>query len=156
ARLGEMEMLAAAGFRWVRMDFTWSAIEQNRGVYNFAAYDELVATLDRFGIRAIFILDYVNPLYDGGLAPHTEAGRQAFAKWAAASVKRFAGKGIVWEIYNEPNIAPFWLPKPKVQDYVQLALATSKAIKIAAPDEIIVGPATSQIDMPFLEACFKA
>ena len=28
---GEMEMLAAAGFKWVRMDFTWAGTERKTG-----------------------------------------------------------------------------------------------------------------------------
>src|SRR5689334_25384130 len=77
-RPGEMEMLAAGGFRFVRMDFGWGAIERQRKVYDFAAYDRLMAALEARQIRAVFILDYGNPLYDGGLAPHTDAGREAF------------------------------------------------------------------------------
>ena len=154
-RAGELEMIAGAGFRWVRMDFDWGRTEPRRGEYDFSAYDRLVAELERKRLRALFILDYVNPLYDGGQSPHSEAGRAGFARWAAAAVKRLSGKGILWEIYNEPNIAPFWRPKVNAPDYVQLALATSKAIREAAPSETIVGPATSGIDLPFLEECFK-
>src|SRR5450432_2718333 len=60
---GEMEMLAAAGFKWVRMDIDWGSTEKKKGEYDFSAYDRLVAALDKFKIRAVFILDYGNPLY---------------------------------------------------------------------------------------------
>src|SRR5690242_3720046 len=41
-RPGEMEMIAAAGMRIVRMDFGWGAIERKAGEYDFSAYDRLV------------------------------------------------------------------------------------------------------------------
>src|SRR3954470_22393977 len=69
-RPGEMEMLAGAGFRFVRMDFGWGGTERNRGEYDFAEYERLLAALDRHAIRAVFILDYSNRLYDDGLSPH--------------------------------------------------------------------------------------
>jgi hypothetical protein len=156
ARPGEMKMLADAGFRFVRMDFDWAKIESTRGRYDYSAYDRLVKSLDEFGIRAVFILDYANPLYDDNRSPDSDEGRRAFARWAAESVQHFAGKKILWEMYNEPNITPFWRPKPNTDDYVKLALAVGKAIREAAPGEAYVGPACSGVDLPFLEACFKA
>lgn len=88
AQPGEIEMLAAAGFRWVRMDFAWAATERERGQYDFAAYDRLMQALDAHGIRALFILDYGNALYDrerrrdrrgpAGLRPMGRGRRGAF------------------------------------------------------------------------------
>lgn len=153
---GEMRQLAAAGFGIVRMDLTWAGTERKAGAYDFAAYDRLLAALDAHKVRALFILDYGNKLYDDGLSPHTDAGRAAFAKWAAAAASHFKGRGVLWEIWNEPNHANFWKPKANVDDYVKLALIASKAIHEAAPSEIVIGPATSEVDLPFLEACFKA
>lgn len=153
---GEMEMLAAAGFTWIRMDFDWNQVEYERGKYRFDAYDRLVAALEKHRIRPLFILDYVHRLYDDAQSPHSDEAIQAFARFAAASARHYAGKGVVWEMYNEPNIFPFWRPKPNVNDYVRLALAVGKAIREAAPNEVYVGPATSGIDFRFLEACFKA
>ena len=49
---GEMKMIAAAGFRWVRMDFKWDATERERGHYDFSAYDRLMQSLDQFKLRA--------------------------------------------------------------------------------------------------------
>ncbi|MCW1735065.1 cellulase family glycosylhydrolase [Anaerorudis cellulosivorans] len=154
ARPGEMEMLAAAGVKWIRMDFTWDATERERGNYDFSAYERLVASMEKYGIRGLFILDYGNRLYDDGLAPHTDEGRAAFARWATAAAKHFQGHDILWEMYNEPNIG-FWKPKPNVEDYIKLAIEVGKAIREEAPGERYIGPATSQIDMKFLEACFQ-
>jgi hypothetical protein len=152
---GEIKMLAAAGFRWVRMDFKWDVTETAAGSYDFAPYERLLAALAPYKIRALFILDYNHRLYDNGDSPHTEAGRQAFARWAAAAAKHFQGRGIIWEMYNEPNHV-FWRPQPNVGDYTKLALATGKAIRAAAPGETMTGPATAGIDFSFLEACFQA
>ena len=84
-RPGEMEMLAAAGFRWVRMDFAWEGTEREKGKYDFSAYDRLMSALDKHRIRAMFILDYANRNYDRGLSPCSEEGRRAMARWAAAA-----------------------------------------------------------------------
>jgi hypothetical protein len=154
-RPGEMEMLAGAGFKWVRMDLNWGGTERERGKYDFGAYDKLVKAMEPHGIRAIFILDYSNKLYDGGVSPHTDEGREAMARWAVAAARHFAGKGIIFEMWNEPNIG-FWKPGPNADDYAKLAVAVGKAMRAGAPDELYVGPATSTIDLKFLETCFKA
>lgn len=154
-RPGEMEMLADAGFRIVRMDLSWGATEREKGKYDFSAFDRLMTALDAHKIRALLILDYSNRHYDNGLSPSSDEGRKAFARWAVAAAQHFRGRGILWEMYNEPNIS-FWKPKPNVDDYVKLALEVGKAMREAVPEEIYIGAGTSQIDLPFLEACFKA
>ncbi len=155
-RAGEMKMIRDAGFRFVRMDFDWIRTEKEKGKYDFAAYDGLMKELEANGIRAVFILDYVNPLYDESKSPYSDDGRKAFAKWAAEAVKHFKNRGIVWEMYNEPNISRFWRPTANVDDYVKLALEVGKAIREAAPDEFYIGPAMSTIDGPFLEKGLQA
>src|SRR4051794_10449603 len=52
-RPGEMEQLAAAGFRWIRQDFAWGGIERTKGQYDFAPYDRLMAALKPYHIRPI-------------------------------------------------------------------------------------------------------
>ena len=152
---GEMKMIADGGFHWIRMDFGWEGTEREKGRYNFAAYDRLVAACEPCHVRIMFILDYANRLYDNGLSPASDEGRKAFAAWAAAAAERFKGRGILWEMYNEPNIG-FWKPRPNVDSYIALAREVGQAIRQAAPDEIYIGPAVSEMDYRFLEACFKA
>lgn len=158
---GEMQLLADSGVRWIRTDLVWLRTEVKKGQYDFSAYDRLLDHLERHRLRAILILDYGNPLYDGGFSPHTDAGRQAFARWAVAAVKHFHGRDIVWEMYNEPNILPFWTPRPNVDDYIKLAQTVGQAIHRVYPQEVIIGPALAgSVDKrgrrEFLEACFKA
>lgn len=154
-RPGEMDMLAVGGFSWIRMDLSWGGTEREKGQYDFSAYDRLMSALRPHGIRALLILDYSNRHYDGGQSPRTDEGRKAFARWAAAAAVHFRGRGILWEMYNEPNIH-FWRPEPNPEHYVLLALEVGRAIRNAAPGEIYIGPATSQVDLPFLETCFQA
>ncbi len=156
-REGELEMLRAGGFSIVRMDFTWSGIERRRGEYDFSAYDRLIAALDHEQIRAIFILDYGNAIYDGGDAPRSDEGREGFARWVVAALTHFKGRGIVWEMWNEPNIA-FCKPKPDAAAYAKLAVTVGKAIRgtPAIAHELYIGPAVSTIDLKFLETCLQA
>lgn len=152
---GEMRELAAAGFRWVRMDFNWAEIEREKGRYDFSAYDQLMAALKPYHIRPIFILDYTNKFYDHGLSPYDAAGRQAFANWVATSVEHFRGQGIVWEMYNEPN-GKFWSPKESAPNYVKLALKVGETMKETAPGETYIGPAGAVVDLWFLAYCFQS
>lgn len=166
----DLDQIAAAGFKFVRMDFTWAAIEHKKGEYDWSGYDELTANLEKRGIRALYILDYSNRHYEeevtspnpiGGKPHKTTASPQhpesvaAFARWAGAAAKRYQGRKVIWEIWNEPNIH-FWQPKPDVQQYITLALATCKAIREADPNATIVAPATSGFPWEFLETFFKS
>jgi polysaccharide biosynthesis protein PslG len=152
---GEFDMLVAAGFKVIRTDILWDQCETRKGVYDFSRWDKLFALYDKHNLRALCPLLYSNPLYDNNLSPHSDEGVQAFANFAVAAVKHFKGRGVMWEIYNEPNNV-FWRPQPNVNAYIKLARATAKAIRDAAPDEMIVGPALSGTDGAWLEPIYQA
>jgi len=152
---GEMDRFAEAGYRLARMDLAWSAVERAAGVYDFAAYDRLVTHLAKAGARPLFILDYGNPRYDHGQAPSTEAGRVAFSRFAASAAAHFRRKGVIWEIWNEPNLAQFWKPAPNAGDYAKLALATARAVRAADPGAVILAPGSSGFPWEFLETVFR-
>jgi hypothetical protein len=166
----DLDLIAAAGFKFVRMDFAWAGIETKKSVYDWSSYEELLRHLEERGLRALFILDYSNPLYEEtvtGINPlthlehRTTASPQhqesvaAFARWSAAAAKHFHGRHVIWEIWNEPNIQ-FWSPKPNVEQYTTLALATCKAIRESEPGATIIGPASSEFPWAFLETFLKS
>ncbi len=153
----DLDLIADAGFKFIRMDLTWEAIERKKGVYDFekSGYDNLTKGCSKRGIRILYILDYSNRLYESDRSVRTEQGRRAFAAFAEAAAARYSGKGILWEIWNEPNIKQFWRPQPSVDDYCKLVKATAYRLKKADNTGLVVAPATSTIPFKWLEDCFK-
>jgi len=145
----DLDMIAYAGFKLVRMDFFWHLVERERGVYDLSGYAALTEALRRRGLRPLYILDYGNPHYDGGLPPRSDEGRRAFASFARKAAEEI-GAYALWEIWNEPNIAVFWKPQPNVADYVELAKAAAGAVKAACPSCVVLAPATSGVDVDFI------
>ena len=153
----DLDLICDAGLKFIRMDLTWSGVERQKGVYDFdkTGYDALTTGCTRRGIRILYILDYSNRLYESDRSVRTEQGRKAFADFAEAAAKRYKGKGILWELWNEPNLRHFWSPQPSADDYCKLVEETAPRIKKADPSGLIVAPATSGIPFGWLEECFK-
>ena len=153
----DLDMIADAGFKLIRMDLTWALVEHDRGIYEFdkLGYDSLTEGCAERGIRILYILDYSNTLYEKGRSVSTQAGREAFAAFAEAAAERYAGRGILWEIWNEPNLKHFWDQQPSVDDYCKLVQLAGPRIKKADPNALVVAGATSQIPFEWLEGCFK-
>lgn len=167
----DLDMIAAAGFKFIRTDFVWQDIEHSKGIYDWSAYDELTDNLKKRGLSAIYILDYSNSLYEheaeakdpssGVLhreiaAPFHPESVAAFAHWAAESADHFRQSDIIWEIWNEPNVVPYWMPAADVAGYSTLASATCKQVRAVVPNSVIIGPATSQIPFPFIESFLES
>lgn len=138
--------MAAAGAKFARLDFTWAKTEPKKGVYHFRPFDHAVSAMEACGLRPLFILDYGNPLFPP--PETTRAGRNAYARWAAAAAAHFKGRHVVWEIWNEPNVG-FWkgkggLNSPRFADeYVALLKSTVHAMRSANPHCYILGGAVS-------------
>ena len=145
-----LDRFAAAGLRLVRNDLTWSRIERVPGQYDFSGPDRVVAALEQRGIHIIFILDYGNSLYGPSRAVVDDAGREAFAAFAAAAARRYGGRGHLWEIWNEPNI--FWSVQGTgiggdPAEYARLVAATVPALRAADPHgAILVGSISYILD----------
>ena len=161
----DLDLIAAAGFKFVRMDFFWADIEHEKGNYDWSAYDELTANLERRGLCAYYIFDYSHSLYETTVtdnkgnqvlaSPCHSESVAAFARWAAAAARHFHGHHIIWEIWNEPN-GSFWEPEADINAYTTLALATARAVRGANPQATIVAPATSGFPWPFLQTFLQS
>lgn len=142
----DWDAIKAAGAKFVRTDFAWGGIEKVKGQYDFSTRDKQLDALSARGLRAIYILDYRNKLY--GNPETTDEGRDAYARWAAAAARHFQGRGVIWEIWNEPNVG-FWKGNGKMNsvefadDYVTLVKKTVPAMRAADPGCYIVGGSVS-------------
>ena len=107
-------MIQAVGFKYVRMDFQWATIEKTQGVYDFSLYDPLYNECASRGIGVLGILCYGNSLYGcdifqdpDGSDLSTDTFRNGFTQFAAATAQHFKNDGIIWELWNEPNLAQY-------------------------------------------------
>ncbi|MBY0405630.1 MAG: cellulase family glycosylhydrolase [Cyanobacteria bacterium] len=155
-QINEVPLMQRAGIRLVRFNIIWSSVERKKGEYDFSSYDKLIDALSSAGIRSYVFLGFGNPVYKESMSVRTKEGRIAFAKYAAAAVKRYKGKKIIWEIWNEPNLNSFWMPSADLDQYMELVQATSIAIKAEDPEAFVVGPALSGPYSPFFERMLRA
>lgn len=158
----DLNGIKAAGFCWIRTDLTWAVVETSQGIYNFRAFDTILAALEQRSLHPLFILDYTNPLYHSAGASTqyggqitTESERQAFTRYATAAVNHYQGHKIIWELWNEPN----HLYSPS--NYMALANEVLPAIRQADPQAYVVAPGTEAsnaiggTDIAFLSPLFS-
>lgn len=150
-----LAVLADSGAGWARQDFWWSLAEPEQGRLVWDDFDRAVAAYERHGICLLGILCYASA-WSGGAAPATDDERARFADYVRRIVGRYAGRVAAWEIWNEPNIQPFWSPRPDPELYAKLLRAAYVAAKQADPDCIIVGGALAGPDAAFLRGMYAA
>jgi hypothetical protein len=148
----------SAGFTWVRKDLAWAEVETVPGVYDFSAYDQLIADLEKRGMQVLFILDYGNPLYTGGerVPPTTPAALEAFGCYAEAAARHFAGHGVFYEVWNEPNTGFFWPPQPDAAQYAALVGEAITRVRAGEPQAQVVTGGLSCGDYSFLRSFLMA
>lgn len=153
-------LLAKAGIKNVRNDLGWSGIETTKGTYDFSDYDPVMSALDTAGINVFPIVDYTNRFYDNDATPYTDAGREGFANYSAATLQHYNAQLNEVEVYNEFNIPGFGdrgdgPADAKAEYYYPLLKATYDKLKAVDPDVDVIGPASAGVPLEWLETLFQ-
>ena len=85
-----LDLAADAGFSFVRTDLLRVNLEK-QGHHNFAAFDDLMRSLETRGMGVLWVLAYGNPEH-GGESPQSDAEIATYARYAAAAVAHFLGQ----------------------------------------------------------------
>ncbi|MCA1690967.1 MAG: hypothetical protein LC733_01755 [Actinobacteria bacterium] len=139
---------AALGVGWIRTDFSWSQIQpMGPSTYSWAKHDAVVQQATARGLSVLPILDFT-PAWarPAGctIASCGPADPSQFASFAAAAAARYGPLGVhTWEIWNEPNITPFWAPYPDPAAYGALLKVATAAIRSVDPGAVIVSAGIS-------------
>ncbi len=155
----QLEMIAAAGFHWIRQEFPWEDIEIHaRGDFvdrrNLDAvgeisawdkYDRIVDLAAEYGLRLQARLSNppawsrVNPA-KGAFAPPDRF--EDFVAYAVAVAERYRGRIQHYQIWNEPNIYPEWGEQPiNPEEYAYLLCQTYTALKRVDPEIVVISGA---------------
>ncbi|MBW4437168.1 MAG: cellulase family glycosylhydrolase [Pleurocapsa minor GSE-CHR-MK-17-07R] len=153
----QMQMIADAGFDWIRQQFVWEDIEIHgrgdfidrrndpNGVDAWAKYDMIVALADQYDIEIQARIG--NPpawsqTIPGDFAPPDDLND--FARFAGTVADRYRDSIRYFQIWNEPNIYPEWGEQAvNPEQFTELLCAAYDAIKAANPDAVVIGPALS-------------
>ena len=132
-----------AGVKWSREEFEWAKIEPEKGRYEWAAYDNLLATAKRNGISIYAIVAYWAPW----TKPYTDEGIDDYVRFLRQLVRRYKKDIHQWEIWNEPNI--FFWQGPRAM-YATLLKRAYAAVKEEDPTAQVLGLSTAGIDFNFI------
>jgi polysaccharide biosynthesis protein PslG len=153
----QMQMLADAGFDWIRQQFVWEDIEIHgrgdfidrrndpAGIDAWAKYDMIVALADQYDVEVQARIG--NPpawsqTVPGDFAP--PADLNDFAIFAGTLAARYRDSIRYFQVWNEPNIYPEWGEQPvNPEQFTDLLCAAYDAIKAANPDAVVIAPALS-------------
>ncbi|WP_353112558.1 hypothetical protein [Microbacterium sp.] len=152
-----LQSLATIGYGHVRGDLNWELIEKSAGVYDFAGYafDKKSAQAKSLGMTPMGVVAYRNPLYDGGVTPHTSDGLAAFGRFAAASAAKYAPGIRDFNVYNEYNGTGFNTSScQSATCYVEMLKAVYGPMHAANPDVNVMGPITSGINAAWNDEFF--
>ncbi|MBK8029295.1 MAG: cellulase family glycosylhydrolase [Chloroflexi bacterium] len=161
----QLQMIADAGFVWIRQQFPWEDIEiHGRGDFTdrrndlngdgtpdpvdaWIKYDNIVDLAEQYGVQIIARLDaapnwsHADP-QEGTFPPPDDF--QDYVNYAVAVATRYQGRILYYQIWNEPNIYPEWGTQPvNPEAYTEMLCRTYTALKAVAPEIVVIAGALS-------------
>lgn len=140
----ELARMAEAGFTWVRQPFLWQEIEPDPGVFQWDAYDRIVAAVDATpGLELVALLDGTPAWARHHLAPQhpfaPPASVSAYGAFAGAVASRYADSLTQYQIWDEPNINEHWGQlDPRPAHYVAMLREAYTAIHAVDPSASVI------------------
>ncbi len=152
-----VQMIAQAGFHWIRQEFPWEDIEiHGKGDFEdrrhepyrsaWEKYDQIVDLAERYGLEIIARLS--NPpawsrAQGDALGPYAPPDDIAdYGDFVYAVVSRYRGRIRYYQLWNEPNIYPEWGNQPvDPVGYTRLLCEGYRRAKEADPQVVILSGA---------------
>lgn len=153
----QAQMIAEAGFGWMRQQFPWEDIEihakgdftdrRNLDVHGAISawdkYDHIVALAGQYGLRIIARLGGPMPAWslpEGNDNRYTPpADFQDFVDYAATVAARYRGRIQHYQVWNEPNLYPEWGEQTvNAEAYTDLLCRTYRALKAVDPQIVVI------------------
>ncbi len=130
----------AVGAGMVRCDFWWSDIERPDGSFDFSLTDAVVADAKAAGIVILPILGNGHPRHG---APFEDEA--PWRRYVHAVAERYAADCPVFEVWNEPDVAPSGRGCQNPTNYVAVLKAAAEEIRAAAPGARIASGGTAGV-----------
>jgi hypothetical protein len=149
-----LQMIAEAGFKWIRQQFPWYDIEiAGKGDFQdcrhapcidaWAKYDNIVDLAEKYDVGIVARLE-APPKWaqstPGDFAP--PAHFDDYGDYVAAVAARYRGRIKYYQIWNEPNNYPEWGEQPvDAEAFTRLLCLAYRRIKAVDPEARVIAPA---------------
>jgi len=151
----DYERMRAGGLGTVRVVLPWSAIEADKGTYDWTGSDQILTELAVTGLQPLVTVYGTPAAYAPSTTDAPTNDEKTFDAWAdflKAAVARYKSDGDFWssfadahpdvdpqpirewEIWNEPNSSTFWSPTPEPAAYADLLKRSAKVIGKGDPE----------------------
>jgi hypothetical protein len=135
------------GTGWVRLDANWFELEPERGVYAWNALDGAIYGAEAAGLRVYATLAYTPP-WAGPCQSCMPADPADWRHFVEAALAHYRGAGVVFSIWNEPNLGTFLDDTPDAAHYATLFSEANAARQSTDPGAVLAGPETSHHGYP--------
>jgi polysaccharide biosynthesis protein PslG len=157
----DRQTMVATRVRTVRLLLMWGSVQPAQGSFDWSHTDQLIGGLASHGIRA-FPFIWGSPDWVAGTPAKppiaSDDAKQAWRDFLRAAVERYGPGGTywagdylqqfgesekpvpiqAWQVWNEPNLAKFFAPKPSARKYGRLLRISQRAIEAEDPGARIV------------------
>ncbi len=150
-----LDLAEADGIGWVRIQFTWSAIQPTANTVNLGFYNQLVSRAAQDNFQILGVIAYATqwnttaPASETRLAQrehYPPADYDAWARFVYTLVSAYKSKVHHWEIWNEPDLGfppqagqvcnGFWCGTSA--QYAKLLSFAYKQVKAADPSATVL------------------
>jgi hypothetical protein len=137
---------ADLGAGWIRLDFNWFELQPARDKFDWGVLDGRLAAAAAQGLRVYATLAYT-PEWAGPCRHCTPDDLTDWRLFVEAVLDRYRGRGIVFGIWNEPNLG-FLNDTPDGARYADLFAAAHAARLRVDRAAVLAGPETSHHAWP--------
>lgn len=149
--------IAGDHFGIVRDELSWASVETSPGSYYWTTYDEIMGALATHHLSWLPVVEVAPRFLQRRVATPAQgifppANLQDFAGFLQVLVRRYGPHGSfwrahpslpydpirAWQIWNEPSLQTYWLPRPSAAQYTALLRASWRAIKSVDRHALVV------------------
>lgn len=145
-----LDLAAAAGIGWVRMDMNWFQCEPSQGSYSWGEIDRFTSHADSLGLHVFATVAYTPP-WAGQPCNDADANEWnhcrnalptvsgAWTDFLTAALGRYSATVKHWGMWNEPNLLHFF--RGTRDDYVNhILIPGSDTVHALCSDCYVLGP----------------
>lgn len=145
-----LDLAAAAGIGWVRMDMNWFQFEPTQGNFNWGEADRFINHADSLGLH-VFVTVAYSPTWAAQPCNDADANElnhcrnalptvpNAWIDFLTAALTRYSGTVKAWGMWNEPNLSGFF--RGSRDDYVNhILIPGSNTVHALCSDCYVLGP----------------